>query len=126
MRSSGAVSTRGWLIAAAYIAVVCFLAASAFSGPDEGFSWREGAAMCLTLPALVVALPVIYVLGALLWTVTDAGDGGPMWPVTVGFTVMFAVTALINVWVLRRAVGWYNGPSWHSQHVSVPPSTPQR
>jgi hypothetical protein len=86
-----------------YVGVVAALAASAFRSPEEGFTWtREGVAMALTLPALLPALPVLYGLGALAWNVTSAGDGGLMWPVTLTYALLFAATALANVWLLRR------------------------
>ena len=59
--------------------------------------------MLLTLPALLPALPVIYVVGALMWNVTDADNGGPMWPVTLVFVLMFCAVALANVALVRRA-----------------------
>jgi hypothetical protein len=100
------LSARGWILAVVYIAVVAGLAASAFSDPHAGFTWREGAAMTMTLPVLVPALPVLYVGGAAVWNATGADNGGPMWPVTLVYTVIFAMIAVANVWlvamVLRR------------------------
>jgi hypothetical protein len=97
------VRARWRLISALYVVLVAALAASAFWSPQEGFTWgREGLAMALTLPALVPALPVLYVAGALAWNITGADDGGPMWPVTLVYTLLFAATALANVWLLRR------------------------
>jgi hypothetical protein len=96
---------RGWLLAGLYVGAVAALAASAFWRPDEAFTWdREGVAMLLTLPALLPALPAVYVLGAVLWHVTDAADGGPMWPVTLGFALMFAGVAAADVWLVRRVL----------------------
>lgn len=95
------MQARGRVLAGLYVVVVAALAASAFWAPDEGFTWgREGVAMLLTLPALIVALPVIYVVGAVVWTLTGADDGGPMWPVTLVYTLLFAGTAVANVWIL--------------------------
>ena len=94
-----------WTAAALYVGVVAALAANAFSDANGSFGRAEGAAMLLTLPALVIALPVIYVLGATIWNLTDAGDGGPMWPVTVVYTLMFAGVAIANLralWLLRE------------------------
>lgn len=99
---------RTWerVVAALYVGAVAALAASAFWTPDATFTWsREGVAMLLTLPALLFALPVIYLVGAGLWSVTDAGSGGPMWPVTAGYALMFAGVALANVWLLRGVRG---------------------
>ena len=88
-----------------YVGVVAALAAGAFSDRDATFSWgTEGVAMLLTLPALVVALPAVYVLGAAIWNVTGADNGGPMWPVTVVYTLMFAGVAVANLWILRQVL----------------------
>jgi hypothetical protein len=97
---------RARLVAGLYVGAVSALAASAFWGPNETFTWnREGVAMLLTLPALLPALPAIYLLGAIIWNVTDAGDGGgPMWPVTLVYTLMFAGVAAANVWLWLMAV----------------------
>ena len=85
-----------------YVGAVAALAASAFSDPNAGFTWnREGIAMILTLPALLPALPVVYLLGAAAWSVTGADHGGPMWPVTSAYAVLFAGTAVVNVWLLH-------------------------
>lgn len=96
---------RGRLLAGLYVGVVSALAASAFASPGETFTWnREGVAMLLTVPALLAALPVIYVVGAVIWNITDAGDGGPMWPVTLAYALMFAGVATANVWLLLVAL----------------------
>jgi len=97
------VSRLGWGLASLYVGVVAGLAASGF-WTDSGFAWQTGVAMLLTLPVLIVALPVIYFLGAGIWNVTDAGVGGPMWPVTLVFTLMFAGVAMANVCVLLLAL----------------------
>lgn len=99
------------VLAGSYVAVVAALAASAFSDPNAGFTWtREGLAMLLTLPTSVLALPVVYVLGSTIWNTTNADSGGPMWPVTLVYTVMFAGIAIVNLWMLhfmlrRRRMG---------------------
>ena len=94
----------GWLLAGLYVGAVSALAASAFWRPDEGFTWnREGLAMLLTLPALLAALPAVYLLGAAVWNLTGAGDGGPMWPVTLAYTLMFACVAAVNAFLVIMA-----------------------
>ena len=98
------MTARGRLLAGLYVAVVAVLAARSFWSRDQGFSVTEALAFALTLPAMLVAIPAVYVLGAAAWSVTDAGDGGAMWPVTVAFTLMLAGTAVANVWVVRRLV----------------------
>jgi len=96
---------RWWVLSASYVAAVAAVAASAFSSPHESFSWsREGTVMVLTLPALLPALPVLYVVGATAWNVTNADDGGPMWPVTLVYALLFAGIAVTNVWLLRLLV----------------------
>jgi len=93
-------------VAAVYLALVCALAASAFANPNQAFSWgREGVALGLTLPAVVPALPFVYLTGAGIWDVTGADSGGPMWPVTLVYTLMFATVAVVNLWLLRRVLG---------------------
>jgi hypothetical protein len=73
--------------------------------PNEAFTWnREGVAMLLTLPALVPALPAVYLIGGAVWNVTGAGDGGPMWPVTLVYALMFAGVAGADVWLLLTAL----------------------
>jgi membrane protein implicated in regulation of membrane protease activity len=84
---------------------VAALAATAFSDPHAGFTWREGAAMLLTLPVLVPALPVLYVGGAAAWNATGADSGGPMWPVTLVYSVIFAMIAGANVWLVAMVLG---------------------
>ena len=105
-RFGSRLSARGRILAVAYVAVVAVLAGSAFSDPHAGVGWLTGAAMLLTLPAMVAALPVLYVVGAAAWNVTNAAGGGPMWPVTLVYIVIFMGTAVANVWltatVLRR------------------------
>ena len=86
-----------------YVATVAGLAANAWSR-QQGFGWSEAAAMILTLPTLVPALPLIYVIGAAIWHATRADNGGPMWPVTLVYTTMFATIALVNVLLLHRAL----------------------
>lgn len=85
------------VLAVGYVAVVASLAAVAFSDPHRGFSWQEGAAMVLSLPALVPLLPVLYLVGAAAWNLTGADSGGPMWPVTVAYSLVFAGIAAANV-----------------------------
>jgi hypothetical protein len=104
------MTVRGRLVAAAYVATVAVLAARSFWSRDQTFSVTEAIAFALTLPVLVVAIPAVYLLGAAVWSLTDAGDGGPMWPVTVAFTLMLAGIAVANVWVVRRLLGRRRAP----------------
>jgi hypothetical protein len=95
------MGSRSWLMAGVYVGTVTVLAASAFSDPRQGFSAVEAAALLLTLPAMVVGLPVLYVVGAAAWNLTGADAAGPMWPVTVAYAATFAVIAAANVWLCR-------------------------
>jgi len=95
---------RSWLFAGVYVGTVAVLAARAFADPDQGFSSVETAALLLTLPAMVVGLPVVYVAGAVAWNLSGADAAGPMWPVTVVYVAMFASVASANVWLLRALV----------------------
>jgi hypothetical protein len=90
------------LVAVGYVLVDTILGAVAFSS-DRDRPTVEVAAFLLALPAVVVTIPGIYVVGALAWNLRDALAGRPMWPVTVTFTCLFALTALANVllaWVV--------------------------
>lgn len=96
----GPLTRRGAVIA--YVLAVAAAAATAFAHPDATFGWAEAAAIVLTLPAFVVALPCIYLGGAAAWNVTGADSGGPMWPVTVVYILMFTATAVANLVALGR------------------------
>jgi hypothetical protein len=91
------------LAAGGYVVVVVVLVAAAFRDPDQDFSATEAIGLGLTLPVLLAALPVVYLVGAAAWSLTGAADGGPMWPVTLTFALMFAGVAVANLWVLRTA-----------------------
>ena len=91
-------------VSVAYVAAVAALTAKAFSSPDPGFTWTEATAMLATLPAILGAMPVVYLGGALIWNLTGADDGGPMWPVTLVYTVIFAGAAVANLWLVRALV----------------------
>ena len=92
----------GRVLAVAYVATVAGLTAYSFRSPDGEFDALRAVTGLITLPMLVPALPFIYVLGALAWSATDAADGGPMWPVTLTFTVIMTITASLNVVVLAH------------------------
>jgi hypothetical protein len=101
----GASRIAARTLAAVYIAAVTTLGASAFWTPIEEFTWnREAAALLLSLPALVVGIFAIYVLGPIAWHATNASSGGPMWPVTLVYTIIFAAMAITNVWLIRTHI----------------------
>jgi len=85
----------GRLVALAYVVTVAALTARAFSDAHQDHWGAEIAAAILTLPMILPALPVIYVLGAAAWSV------GPMWPVTLTFTLLMSVVACANLLLLR-------------------------
>ena len=87
-----------------YVATVAALATDALGRQQQGFRWSEAAALILTLPMVVPALPLIYVFGAAIWNATRADSGGPMWPVTLVYSSMFAIIALVNVLLLHRVL----------------------
>jgi len=89
----------GRIVAAAYVGTVAALTAFAFRPGADGFNVAEGAAAVLTLPMLVPALPVIYVVGALAWNVADSESGDPTLLVTLTFTALMTLVAAANAWV---------------------------
>ena len=95
------------VVAGAYVAIVAALTAAAFWSDAEERPWTEVAAAVLTLPTVVVALPAIYLLGALAWNVSDAAGDGPMWPVTLTFTTLMTVVACGNVLLVRVVRTWW-------------------
>jgi hypothetical protein len=113
------VSVRGFVLAGIYVAVVAALAAVSWSSPDAAFNGTEAAALVLTIPAVIVGLPVLYVVGAAAWNLTDADQGGPMWPVTVVYAAMFAAIAVANVWLVRLAAR-----RLRRRHAAVAPLAP--
>jgi hypothetical protein len=100
-------SAAGRCAAACYLVLVGVLAGFAWHDPNGSFGRTELAAIVLTLPAILAAIPVVYVVGAMAWNFTNAGNGGPMWPVTICFVAMFTAMAAANVllaaWLSRRA-----------------------
>lgn len=116
-------AVAAWVVAAAYVATVAGLTAAAFSGQDPLW-WAEIAAAVLTLPTVVVALPAIYVLGAVAWSFADSPATGsvssldpvvtvPIWPVTLTFTVLMTLVACTNVALVR----------WLLHHLRAPRAT---
>jgi hypothetical protein len=85
----------------AYVGGVAALTAIATSDPNH---FRESAfvtALVLCLPALVAALPVLYVAASTAFNVTGADDGGTSWPVTATYVLVLTATAALNVYLLR-------------------------
>ncbi|MFN8193554.1 MAG: hypothetical protein U0R80_04630 [Nocardioidaceae bacterium] len=88
------------MVAAVYLVLETVLAAVAFSSQQDR-PLVEWVAFLLLLPSVVVAFPVIYVGGAVGWSLRDAMPGHPMWPVAVTFAVLMLATAVLNVLVVR-------------------------
>jgi hypothetical protein len=87
-----------------YVGAVAVLTFVAFHDRNATFGMAEAIAMLLTLPTLIGAIPLIYVGGAAIRNVTNADNGGPMWPVTLVYVLMFAAVAVGNVLLLRALV----------------------
>lgn len=98
----------GDALAVAYVATVAVLSAAAYDDPSATLSWfPEGLMLLLLLPALLPMLPVVYLGGAFAWSLTEIGDGGPMWPVTTLFVLLFGAVALVNVVLVRWVARWW-------------------
>ncbi|MDM7831357.1 hypothetical protein [Cellulomonas edaphi] len=91
------MSVRAKLLAVVYVVGIAVLAAATFPGHDT-FSWsREGLLLLLTMPAIVVGLPVVYVAGTVAWNLSGADSGGPQWVVSLVYAVVFAAVAAADV-----------------------------
>ena len=93
----------GRVVAASYVAAVAVLTAYAFRPGADGFNAAEGVAAAVTLPTIIVALPVIYVVGALAWNLAGTEDGDPTLGITLTFTLLMAAVAIANAWLFSRA-----------------------
>jgi hypothetical protein len=92
----------GWLVASIYVVAVAVFSASTWSDRNGLFDWQHaGLNMIVCLPCMILTLPILYVVGAAAWNVTDADSGGPMWPVTAAYTLVFTLTAVANVGLVR-------------------------
>jgi hypothetical protein len=96
------IRVAGWAVAVLYVVAVGFLGASSFWSPNEQVFWPEIAAFVVTLPVSIAGVIPFYLGGALIWNIANAGSGGPMWPVTLVYGLMFAGLAAGDVWLLRR------------------------
>lgn len=86
-----------WLPVCPYVLTVTGLSIVAFPGGNDLAGPAEIIMFVLLLPSIVVALPVVYVLGGLAWN--SPGDPGPL--VAVTFAVLLTATAIVNVLVIR-------------------------
>lgn len=104
------MESMGRRLPALYVVTVAALAAASFDDPAAQLAWfPEGLMLVLLLPGLVPMLPVVYLGGAFFWSLTEVGDGGPMWPVTTLFVLLFGTVALVNVVLLRQVARWWAG-----------------
>ncbi|MFN8022505.1 MAG: hypothetical protein U0Q03_13345 [Acidimicrobiales bacterium] len=105
-------TSRRPVFATSYVVLVMVLTAVATADPNEPRTQMWLAAMALCLPALVPALPLLYVVLSIAWNVTNADDGGSTWPLTVVYVIALGGAAVANVALVR---GW-----WHRRARSGP------
>jgi hypothetical protein len=60
-------------------------------------------ALALCLPALIPALPLLYISVAAVWGLTNADSGGVTWPVTAAYVLATGLIAACNLWLVGRA-----------------------
>ncbi len=100
--------TRLWLLGGlVYAAVVVALTVS-WMGPHgqvAGFRPTEVVTFVLTLPVSLLTLPVSYVVLAVVWNLTGADHGGPMWLVSVSYAMWFGLLAVANLALVVVVVG---------------------
>jgi hypothetical protein len=96
----------GRVVAIAYVVTVAGLTAYAFRPGADGFNVAEGVAAALTLPMIVPALPVIYLVGALAWNLGGTDSGDPTLLVTLTFTALMTAAAVANAWLLTLSWRW--------------------
>ena len=85
-----------------YVACVMVFMTLATTDPNHPKRVLFVIALALCLPALVPALPVLYVALALAWGLTSADSGGVTWPVTAAYVLAAALAAACNVWLIGR------------------------
>lgn len=100
------------LVAVTYVALEGVLGAVAFSSVEArpGVEWT---AFLLLLPGLVATFSVIYLGGAIAWSVPASS----LWPVTVIYSLLFIGAAVANVCLLCVMA-----PALRGRRESVPPS----
>jgi uncharacterized membrane protein YqjE len=86
-----------------YVIAIAALTAFATSNPNEFRNGAWIAALVLSLPMLLAALPVLYLAAAVAWNLTDADNGGLRWPVTATYVLVLVLAALLNVALWRSA-----------------------
>jgi hypothetical protein len=94
---------RIWLrstIEVGYVTTVAILAIVATAHPNHIAYPAFDLVLALAMPALLAIAPVFYVVVGNAWDLTGADHGGPTWPVTVAYVVMFSAAAVLNVGVV--------------------------
>jgi hypothetical protein len=85
-------------VALAYI-VVCALASGfGFAG---AVPWAGPLALLLTLPAMVLFFPALYLLGAAAWALAGGEADGVHWQVVLVYGVVVGAAAWANLVLLR-------------------------
>ncbi|MEI8240262.1 MAG: hypothetical protein WCI22_12670 [Actinomycetota bacterium] len=90
------------VLQAGYVAVVVALAFIGEIDPNHPRPVPVIAAVVLSLPLVIVAFPLLYLLLALLWRVTDADRGGSTWMITLIWLVALGLAAMGNVMLFER------------------------
>ena len=99
--------TRRWCVGTAtYAGLIAALTWQWSGRSDGGFSMAEAATFVLLLPAMLVLIPVTYVVLAGVWGVTGGSvDQGIVPPaVVVSYVVWFALVAVANAVLVTAAV----------------------
>lgn len=94
-----------------YVLVVTVLGYDAFSAEPALWWVGEMVAFALLTPLVAVELPVIYLVGAAAWNVREGMPGQPMWPVTLTFTCLFFLAAVLNAIYVRHLWRLFRGRS---------------
>ncbi|MFI7586959.1 hypothetical protein ACIB24_07775 [Spongisporangium articulatum] len=95
---------RGRVASSLYVVAVVALTVAAFGSRDADGGPAEVVLLVITLPALIPGLLVLYPAAATAWHLTNADDGGPMWPVTLTYVVVFTAIAVLDVVLARAAL----------------------
>jgi hypothetical protein len=84
-----------------YVLTVVAVTAGAMVDPNHPRAPLLIAALVVSLPASVGALPILYGAAALAWGLTHADSGGVTWPVTATYAAVFGLAAVANIMLLH-------------------------
>ena len=87
-----------------YVATVAILAIVATAHPNHKAYPAFDFTLALSLPALIALAPIFYAVVGNAWHLTGADHGGPTWPVTLAYVVMFTTAAVLNVGLAHLAL----------------------